>query len=237
MKKLLFLILVIFIGLTCQPVQADKPDVTEVDEIQLRDPLELERAVMQYMLAFEAYTTARRSKDPKVRSRLVKLMQEYRNAYARFLEMLREDKLYRPNRPKDPAGWYDEKHKKTKGYKREWKKTDAKEIRAEVKEMVKNGASPEEIKAFIEAKLPTAPMSADPGLYSTTTAVTSSSSSSSTTSAGPIPPPPPPPPPVTVPIPLPEPDGTDAASKDGDKEIDSEDTDEEDGEDGEDGED
>lgn len=224
MKKLLFLILVIFIGLTCQPVQADKPDVTEVDEIQLRDPLELERAVMQYMLAFEAYTTARRSKDPKVRSRLVKLMQEYRNAYARFLEMLREDKLYRPNKPKDPAGWYDEKHKKTKGYKREWKKTDAKEIRAEVKEMVKNGASPEEIKAFIEAKLPTAPMSVDPGLYTTSTTFPSSSSSTSTTSTGPIPPPPPPP--VTVPIPLPDPDGPSVDTKDGDKEIDSEDTDE-----------
>lgn len=221
MKKLLFLILVLFIGLTCQPVQADTPDVTEVDEIQLRDPLELERAVMQYMLAFEAYTTARRSKDPKVRSRLVKLMQEYRNAYARFLEMLREDKLYRPNKPKDPAGWYDEKHKKIKGYKRDWKKTDAKEIRAEVKEMVKNGASPEDIKAFIEAKLPTAPMSVDPGLYSTTTVFPPSSTT--TTSSGGFPPPPPinpPPPPISS-----------ADSKDGAKETDSEDTDEEDGED------
>jgi len=173
------------------------------------------------MLAFEAYTTARRSKDPKVRSRLVKLMQEYRNAYARFLEMLREDKLYRPNKPKDPAGWYDEKHKKIKGYKRDWKKTDAKEIRAEVKEMVKNGASPEDIKAFIEAKLPTAPMSVDPGLYSTTTVFPPSSTT--TTSSGGFPPPPPinpPPPPISS-----------ADSKDGAKETDSEDTDEEDGED------
>jgi hypothetical protein len=185
MKRILFLVLLLTLGLTCQPVAADPPDAADVDQIQLRDPLELERAVMQYMLAFEAYTEARRSKDPNVRGRLVKLMQEYRNSYARFLEMLREDKLYRPNKPKDPAGWYDEKHKKVKGYKRNWKKTDAKELRAEVKEMVKNGASPEEIKAFIQAKLPTAPMSVDPGLYTTTTAFPPPG-------AGPVPPPPPP---------------------------------------------
>ncbi|PKL47028.1 MAG: hypothetical protein CVV42_14575 [Candidatus Riflebacteria bacterium HGW-Riflebacteria-2] len=167
MKKVLFLVLVLLVGLTSQTALADAPD--DVDQIQLRDPLELERAAMQYMLAFEAYVTTRRSKDPNVRSKMVKMMQEYRNAYARFLEMLREDKLYAPNKPKDPAGWYDEKHKKIKGYKREWKKTDAKELRAEVKEMVKNGATPEEIKAFIQAKLPTAPMSIDPGIYTTTT--------------------------------------------------------------------
>jgi len=192
MKRFLFLVLMVCLGLACQPAQADPPDVTEVDEIQLRDPLELERAVMEYMLAFEAYTTARKSKDPQVRSRLVKLMQEYRNSYARFLEMLREDKLYRPNKPKDPAGWYDEKHKKVKGYKRNWKKTDAKELRAEVKEMVKNGASPEEIKAFIKAKLPTAPMSVDPGLYTTSTTTTTTMPTKTTATApgaGPIPPP------------------------------------------------
>jgi len=226
MKKVLFLILVLIIGLTCQPVQADPPDVADVDEIQLRDPLELERAVMQYMLAFEAYTTARRSKDPKIRERLVKLMQEYRNAYARFLEMLREDKLYVPNKPKDPAGWYDEKHKKIKGYKREWKKTDAKELRAEVKEMVKNGASPEEVKAFIEAKLPTAPMSVDPGIYTTSTSFPTSSTSTTTTSSIPRPDPP-----VTVPIPLPDPDGPSVDTKDGDKEIDGSEDGEDEGED------
>lgn len=172
MKKFLFLALIIAMGLVCQTAFADDPSDSEVDEIQLREPLELERAVMEYMLAFEAYTAARRSKDPQVRGRLVPLMREYRNSYARFLEMLREDKLYRPNRPKDPAGWYDKKHEKTKGYKRDWKKTDAKELRAQVKEMVKNGASPEEIKAFIRSQLPAAPMSSDSGLTVSTSVST-----------------------------------------------------------------
>jgi len=165
MKRFLLLVLVVLIGMSCQTVMADPPDVSEVDEIQLRDPLELEKAVMEYMLAFEAYRTARRSKDPNIRGNLVKLMQDYRNSYAKFLEMLRTDKLYKPGKPKDPAGWYDEKHKKTKGYKRQWKKTDAKALRAQVKEMVRNGSTPSQVKAFIQGKLPVAPLSIDPGFY------------------------------------------------------------------------
>jgi len=225
MKRFLFLVLMVCLGLACQPAQADPPDVTEVDEIQLRDPLELERAVMEYMLAFEAYTTARKSKDPQVRSRLVKLMQEYRNAYARFLEMLREDKLYQPNKPKDPAGWYDEKHKKVKGYKRNWKKTDAKELRAEVKEMVKNGATPEEVKAFIQAQLPTAPMSVDPGLYTTSTTTTTTAP---VPGAGPIPPPPPP---GAGPVPPPNSGGQPGDGSTDPKEDEEEDEDEDEDED------
>lgn len=213
MKKILFIALFIALGFGCQITLADPPDATEVDEIQLRDPLELERAVMEYMCSFEAYIAARKSKDPAVRSKLVKLMQAYRNSYARFLELLREDKLYRPNKPKDPAGWYDEKHKKDKGYKRDWKKTDGKEIRAEVKEMVKNGASPEEIRAFIKAKLPSAPMSTDPGVYTTTTTTTTTTTSPKTI---------PPPTKTTVPPPLPPkpPLDSDDSDKDGDKDSD-----------------
>jgi hypothetical protein len=151
MKRFLLLVLVVLIGMSCQTVMADPPDVSEVDEIQLRDPLELEKAVMEYMLAFEAYRTARRSKDPNIRGNLVKLMQDYRNSYAKFLEMLRTDKLYKPGKPKDPAGWYE--------------KTDAKALRAQVKEMVRNGSTPSQVKAFIQGKLPVAPLSIDPGFY------------------------------------------------------------------------
>lgn len=176
MKRFLLLLLGLLI-LQSQISLADPPEIEQytiipVDDIQLRDPLLLEQAAMEYMLAFEAYVEARRSKNPDTRGKVVMLMKEYRQAYAKFLSMLREDKLYDPQKPKNPAGWYDKKHEKTHGNKRDWKKTDAGDLRKTVKEMVKRGASPEEIKAYIKNNLPKTAMSTAPatGVTTTTTA-------------------------------------------------------------------
>lgn len=146
----------------------------DVDSIVLRNALELEQAAMEYVLAFEAYVEARKSKKPEIRGKIVDLMKDYRKAYAKFLSMLRQDNLYHPQKPKNPAGWYNKKSKKDRGYGRDWKKTDAKEIRKLVKEMVKKGASPEEIREFIKAKLPKQPMSTDPCSLNTSTSTSSS---------------------------------------------------------------
>ncbi len=158
----------------------------DVDSIVLRNALELEQAAMEYVLAFEAYVEARKSKKPEIKAKIVDLMKDYRKAYAKFLSMLRQDNLYHPQKPKNPAGWYNKKSKKARGHERDWKKTDAREIRKQVKEMVKKGASPEEIKEFIKAKLPKQPMSTDPCSFNTSTS-TSSSVPPSTSSQ--IPPP------------------------------------------------
>lgn len=155
----------------CVPAVADdeNPDLEKevqvnVDEISLRDPLEIEQAVMEYMLAFEAYQSARKSKDPETRGKMVQYMKQYREAYARFLNMMREDKLYEPQKPKNPAGRYNRKHQKDKGNKREWSSTAGKETRDKIRKMVESGASPEEIKKAIRVSLPKAPMSFDPTL-------------------------------------------------------------------------
>lgn len=174
-KNLLLLILVLLV-MPYQVSLGAPPEIEEytivpVDEIKLRDPLLLEQAAMEYMLAFEAYVEAKRSKTPETRAKIVRLMKEYRQTYAKFLSLLREDKLYDPQKPKNPAGWYDKKHEKQHGNKREWKKTDAGDMRKKVKEMVKKGATPEEIKAFIKANLPKTAMSTAPlGTTTTTTA-------------------------------------------------------------------
>jgi len=170
MKKLfLFLILALVLAMPGQPVLADDeaPEIesaveVNVDEIQLRPPLEIEQAVMEYMLAFEAYQSARKSTDPEVRGKMVQYMKQYREAYARFLDMMREDKLYEPQKPKNPAGRYNRKHEKQKGHKRQWASTAAKKTREKVKKLVESGASPEEIRVAIKASLPAAPMSVDP---------------------------------------------------------------------------
>jgi len=170
MKKLfLFLILALCLPMTSQPVMADdeNPAIEKevkvyVDEIKLRSPLEIEQAVMEYMLAFEAYQSARKSSDPEVRGKMVQYMKQYREAYARFLDMMREDNLYEPQKPKNPAGRYNRKHMKQKGSKRQWRATAARQTREKVKKMVEAGASPEAIKATIKESLPAAPMSVDP---------------------------------------------------------------------------
>ena len=170
MKKLfLFLILALSLPMTSQPVIADdeNPDLEKevtvaVDEIKLRPALEIEQAVMEYMLAFEAYQSSRKSTDPEVRGKMVQYMKQYREAYARFLDMMREDKLYEPQKPKNPAGRYNRKHEKQKGYKRQWASTAAKKTREKVKKLVESGASPETIRAAIKESLPVAPMSVDP---------------------------------------------------------------------------
>lgn len=86
-------------------------------------------------------------------------MQNYRNSYARFLEMLRQDNLYHPQKSKNPAGVYNKKHEQVYGTKRVWIQEDAAAIRKQIKEKVKAGASPEEIKQIIRVSLPELPQS------------------------------------------------------------------------------
>lgn len=131
----------------------------DIDQVSLRNALELEQASLEYIMAFEAYTEARKSKDPEVRKKIVGLMQNYRNSYARFLEMLRQDNLYHPQKSKNPAGVYNKKHEQVYGTKRVWIQEDAAAIRKQIKEKVKAGASPEEIKQIIRVSLPELPQS------------------------------------------------------------------------------
>jgi hypothetical protein len=119
MKKIIIMGLLACIACSSVPAGANQPEIEKytvvpVDDIKLRDPLQLEQAGMEYMLAYEAWLEARRSKDPEARANIVRLMKEYREAYARFLAMLREDKLYEPQKPKNPAGWYNQNTKEQK---------------------------------------------------------------------------------------------------------------------------
>jgi len=170
MKKLFLLFAVLGLFWFSPPAMANNDENPEmekeikvdVDEIKLRPALEIEQAVMEYMLAFEAYQSARKSSDPEIRGKMVQYMKQYREAYARFLDMMREDKLYEPQKPKNPAGRYNRKYEKQKGSKRKWHPTAARQTREKVKKMVEAGASPEAIKATIKESLPAAPMSVDP---------------------------------------------------------------------------
>ncbi|HNX78148.1 MAG TPA: hypothetical protein PLM07_15260 [Candidatus Rifleibacterium sp.] len=170
MKKILLLVLLLGLVISGPPAIAEDDESpalenavkVDVDDIKLRPALEIEQAVMEYMLAFEAYNSAKKSKDPAIRGKIVQLMKQYREAYARFLSMMHADKLYEPQKPQNPAGRYNKKLKKDKGNKRNWKPTAAKDLREKIKKLVESGASPKEIKEAIHASLPKSAMSADP---------------------------------------------------------------------------
>lgn len=172
MKKFICLFVLCYGLIACPQLQGkpadddENPEIeqqisVDVDAMTLRPVLEIEQAVIEYMLAFEAYQSARKSKDPDTRSKMVEYMKQYREAYAKFLSMMRADKLYEPQKPKNPAGRYNKKQERLKGYKRDWKNTAAKELRAEIKKMVQAGATPKEIRAKIKASLPKNAMSSD----------------------------------------------------------------------------
>ena len=163
------------------PVVENIENYTEidVDNIVTRPPVELERAALEYLLCYEAYVEARKSKVREIKGKTVELMRNYRKSYANFLQILRQDGLYHPQKPKNPAGWYNKKKEKDGQYKIDWKKFDAKDLRKKIKEMVRNNSSLDAISEFIKASLPTVQMASTENSSSDPYSKVSSSSSSS----------------------------------------------------------
>ena len=66
---------------------------------------QLEKALMKYVLTYEAYQKAKQSTNKEVRANLPKYIRLYREAYAQYLELLRQAELYDPkDKDNDPVG-------------------------------------------------------------------------------------------------------------------------------------
>lgn len=122
-------------------------------KVVLREILELENSIQTYMLSYEAYLEARHSTDKKVQERIPGYLKNYREAYARFLNKVREDKLDHPLLPKDHANLYKKKWEATKAAPIEFRTPGIDEMKNRIQEMVKQGASPDQIKKHIKASL------------------------------------------------------------------------------------
>ena len=57
---------------------------------------QLEKALMKYVLTYEAYQKAKQSPNKEIRANLPKYVRLYREAYAQYLELLRKAELYDP---------------------------------------------------------------------------------------------------------------------------------------------
>ena len=116
---------------------------------------ELEKALMKYVLTYEAYQKAKQSKNKEVRTKLPKYVRLYREAYAQYLELLREAELYDPSDEKkenDPAGNYN-KGKPSKQQVK-WGAVKSGSQREQVKKVVENGGDPDEVCVVVKQNLP-----------------------------------------------------------------------------------
>lgn len=135
---------------------------TPVEDIKLRPAVQVERAVAKYVLAFEAYNEAKKSENPDVRARTAEYLRNYRESYAEFLKMMRNDNLYDPKMPKDMAGDYNRKHLEVKNDEREWSGDGLKNVSKYVKKEISAGGDPKIVASYIEDVLPIQPLSYAP---------------------------------------------------------------------------
>ena len=123
---------------------------------------DLEKALMKYVLTYEAYNKAKQSSNKEVRANLPKYIRLYREAYAQYLELLREAEIYDPtdkDKDNDPAGNFNKQQAKKGKSKQVWKKVDSRSQREQVKKVVENGGSPDDVFVAVKDNLPKKPIS------------------------------------------------------------------------------
>ena len=121
---------------------------------------QLEKALMKYVLTYEAYQNAKQSSNKEVRANLPKYVRLYREAYAQYLELLREAELYDPSDDKkenDPAGNFNKKRPDKQQVK--WSPVKNGSQREQVKKVIQNGGDPDDVFVVVKQNLPKKPIS------------------------------------------------------------------------------
>lgn len=117
---------------------------------------QLEKALMKYVLTYEAYQKAKQSTNKEVRANLPKYIRLYREAYAQYLELLRQAELYDPkDKDNDPAGNYNRREQSHGRKKQNWKPVKSASQREQVKRVVENGGNPDDVYVVVKQNLPT----------------------------------------------------------------------------------
>lgn len=111
---------------------------------------ELELAIQEYLMYFDAYRESQQSTDPGEHAKAPQLLRAYRNAYAKALKMMRDDKLIHPMIPQNPLKLYMEKAKDAILGEPKARRRVYKEIRKATKEALKAGKSADEIVSIIK---------------------------------------------------------------------------------------
>lgn len=105
-----------------------------------------EQALMKYVLAYEAFQQAKT--DPNKKAKLPLYIRKYRESYAQYLQLMRENNLYDPTddeKLNDPVGNFNQLRKDNKKPKKKFKPVDTSKARQEVRKKVDNDEDPEDI--------------------------------------------------------------------------------------------
>lgn len=133
------------------------PSYAEVETSALK----LEQALMKYILCYEAYIDAKQSDNPETRAQLGQFMKAYRESYAQYLALLHDADLYNPDeKANNPAGHYNQKQIAKGGYGRVWLPVSSKAKREQIKDLINQGKSIEEIMNTVEGSIPCSTSSA-----------------------------------------------------------------------------
>lgn len=133
------------------------PSYAEVETSALK----LEQALMKYILCYEAYVDAKQSDNPETRAQLGQFMKAYRESYAQYLALLHDADLYNPDeKANNPAGHYNQKQIAKGGYGRVWLPVSSKAKREQIKDLINQGKSIEEIMNTVEGSIPCSTSSA-----------------------------------------------------------------------------
>ena len=118
---------------------------------------DLEKALMKYVLTYEAYQKAKDSTNKEIRANLPKYIRLYREAYAQYLELLRQAELYDPTddqKDNDPAGNFNKKQKSYGRSKQVWKPVKSGSQREQVRKVIENGGTPDDVFIAVKNNLP-----------------------------------------------------------------------------------
>ena len=105
-----------------------------------------EQALMKYVLAYEAFQQAKT--DPNKKSQLPLYIRKYRESYAQYLQLMRDNNLYDPTddeKLNDPVGNFNKLRKDKNKPKKKFKPVDTSKARQEVRQKVDNNEDPEDI--------------------------------------------------------------------------------------------
>ena len=125
----------------------------------------LEKALMKYILSYEAYRKAKVSSDEKVKANIPQFTKMYREAYAQYQELLQRADIYetkeRDNQTLGPADLYNEERAKARKYQILWQPYSADKERTDVRSHLREG--PSAVKLAVKKNLPQKPMSKEKG--------------------------------------------------------------------------
>ena len=115
----------------------------------------LEKALMKYVLTYEAYQKAKLT--PSQQSNLPEFKKKYDEAYSTYLILLEKADLYDPDdeeKPNDPAGLYNDKVvAQGKDYQL-WETVDTSAVREKISEAVGNGKDPDSVTDLVNDQIP-----------------------------------------------------------------------------------